>query len=277
MQMGSTPSRSSDPRARVGFFPAFFNLSETGRMIHIAKAAARRDAEPLFFSHGGQFESLARDAGILGRHRSTILRELARNRGRNGAYRPRRVCALLEEKWSPGQVAGYLRRHRLLEISHESRVREIGLRRSARSVLGSPVPVGKHGSCRVARRQDVECAFPDALPERGRRPSSKRSSPGGARIPCKSCNTCCTRFRGAARTATAATEGTRSAHQPTTRHPPRAGAPPHPSTEAWWGPFLMIPQGTIRYTVPSKDTIYSSPRASSPNDATLLIVPNSAV
>ncbi len=98
MQMGSTPSRSSGPRARVGFFPAFFNLSETGRMIHIAKAAARR-----------------------------------------------------------------------------------------------------------------------------------------------------------------------------------AGAPPHPSTEAWWGRFLMIPQGTIRYTVPSRDTIYSSPRASSPNDATLLIVPNSAV
>ncbi len=79
MQMGSTPSRSSGPQARVGFFPAFFNLSETVRMIHIAKAVARRDA------------------GILGRHRSTILRELARNRARNGVYRPQRVCTLLEE------------------------------------------------------------------------------------------------------------------------------------------------------------------------------------
>ena len=40
---------------------------------------------------------------------------------------------------------------------------------------------------------------------------------------------------------------------------------------------LVARQGTIRYTVPSNDTIYSSPRASSPNDTTLLIVPNDAV
>ncbi len=83
---------------------------------------------------------------VLGRHRCTILRELRRNRtAHDGAYRPqmadwyargrrsrsrrnrrftaadwRRVRALLEERWSPEQVAGYLRRHRLLRMSHET-------------------------------------------------------------------------------------------------------------------------------------------------------------
>jgi IS30 family transposase len=90
-------------------------------------------------------------AHILGRHRSTILREIRRNRSTSdGTYRPqladwyargrrsrsrrnrrfapadwRRVRALLEQHWSPEQVAGYLRRHRLLRISHETIYRYI--------------------------------------------------------------------------------------------------------------------------------------------------------
>jgi IS30 family transposase len=90
-------------------------------------------------------------AGILGRHRSTILREVRRNRATSdGTYRPQladwyargrrsrsrrnrrfsaadmqRVRALLEEQWSPEQVVGYLRRHGLLWISHETIYRYI--------------------------------------------------------------------------------------------------------------------------------------------------------
>ncbi len=85
-------------------------------------------------------------ARVVGRHRSTILREIRRNRSHSdGSYRPQladwyargrrsisrrnrrfatsdwtRVEQLLHEDWSPEQVAGWLRRHGQLEISHET-------------------------------------------------------------------------------------------------------------------------------------------------------------
>ena len=90
-------------------------------------------------------------ARALGRHRSTIVRELRRHGTRHdGWYRPqladwyargrrsrsrlnqrfspaerRQVGRLLERQWSPEQVAGYLRRHRRLRISHETIYRYI--------------------------------------------------------------------------------------------------------------------------------------------------------
>lgn len=90
-------------------------------------------------------------AGVLGRHRSTIARELRRNRARSdGSYRPQladwyarsrrsrsrrnrrfsaadweRIQALVREDWSPEQIAGWLGRHRQLSISHETIYRYI--------------------------------------------------------------------------------------------------------------------------------------------------------
>ena len=84
-------------------------------------------------------------ARALGRHRSTITREVARNRRDDGGYRPqlahwwacrrrsrsRRnqrftvadwalVAGMLWEQWSPEQAVGWLRLHGILRISHET-------------------------------------------------------------------------------------------------------------------------------------------------------------
>jgi IS30 family transposase len=110
-------------------------------------------------------------ARVLGRHRSTVIREIRRNRTRHdGGYRPQladwyargrrsrsrrnrrfatadwhRVQVLLRENWSPEQVAGWLRRHRLLTISHETIYRYIWADKRAGGTL--------HTHLRGARKQ----------------------------------------------------------------------------------------------------------------------------
>ena len=100
-------------------------------------------------------------AQIMGRHRSTIGRELRRNgTPRDGCYRPQladwyargrrsrsrrnqqftatdwaQVHELLREDWSPEQVAGWLRRFHLLTISHETIYRDIWADKAAGGTL----------------------------------------------------------------------------------------------------------------------------------------------
>jgi IS30 family transposase len=119
----------------------------------------------------GQGFSNARIGKELGRHRSTIWREVQRNRTpHDGFYRARRahertvarrrrsrrnqrfdgvqmarVDALLRGQWSPEQVSGHLRRAGELSISHETIYRHVWRDRRAGGSL--------HEHLRGARKQ----------------------------------------------------------------------------------------------------------------------------
>ncbi len=96
----------------------------------------------------------------LGRHRTTIWRELRKNRrwdGRYSAFRADQICrarrsrsrrneqftdqdwslvqCLLEQKWSPEQIAASLRRAGLMAISHETIYRWVWSDKHAGGVL----------------------------------------------------------------------------------------------------------------------------------------------
>ncbi len=120
--------------------------------------AAERYTMGLLRQRGWNSAAIAR---ILGRHRSTIGREVRRNRTpRDGCYRPQlaewyacgrrsrsrrnrqfssaewaQIQELLREDWSPDQVAGWLRRFRVLAISHETIYRYIWADKEAGGTL----------------------------------------------------------------------------------------------------------------------------------------------
>ena len=104
-------------------------------------------------------------AEVLGRHRSTIGRELRRNRTVREGYRPRpadwyardrrsrsrrnqqftaedwgRVYALVREDWSPEQIAGRLKREKKFAISHETIYRAIWADKEAGGTLYQHLP-----------------------------------------------------------------------------------------------------------------------------------------
>jgi len=48
----------------VGFFPFFANLAETSRLVRTAERFRELGGQGVFFSHGGHYEDLAREAGF---------------------------------------------------------------------------------------------------------------------------------------------------------------------------------------------------------------------
>jgi IS30 family transposase len=144
----------------------------------------------------------AQIARQLGRHRSTIGRELKRNSSRwDGNYRPskaierttgrrsrsrrnqrftaddlHRVEALLRQQWSPEQVSGFLRREQLLRISHETIYRHVWHDRHCGGNL--------HEQLRGARKRRFRKRY-RSYDSRGRlagkRHLSERPAPGAGR------------------------------------------------------------------------------------------------
>lgn len=53
----------SDSLPLIGFFPLFYNLAETGRAVLVAKRYIELGGKAIFFSHGGEYEKLAKDIG----------------------------------------------------------------------------------------------------------------------------------------------------------------------------------------------------------------------
>lgn len=48
----------------IGFFPLFYNLAETGRAVLIAKQYVDNGGNAIFFSHGGEYEKIAKENGF---------------------------------------------------------------------------------------------------------------------------------------------------------------------------------------------------------------------
>ncbi len=119
--------------------------------------------------------NMAKIAWQMGRHRSTIWRELRRNSSPyDGGYRSKRahqrsharrwrsrrnsqftsaqwarVEELLREEWSPEQVAGYLPRHGELAISHETIYRHVW----ADWTKGGTLHAHLRGACKNCRKR----------------------------------------------------------------------------------------------------------------------------
>jgi len=136
-------------------------------------------------------------ARALGRHRSTVIREIRRNMCSDGAYRPataddfarwrrarsRRnqrftaddwtlVEVWLREDFSPDQVSGWLRRFRRLSISHETIYRHIWRNKQRGGTLY------RHLRCAQKKRRKRYGAYDSRGRLAGKRPIAER--PPGA-------------------------------------------------------------------------------------------------
>lgn len=122
----------------------------------------------------------------LGRHRSTISRELTRNSARyDGHYRPsiavertsgrrsrsrkrsqfgpsewRQVLDLLHQDWSPEQISGHLRAQRTLSISHETIYRHVRRDRRRGGLLFKHLRFSKKKWRKLYRSRDSRGRLP---------------------------------------------------------------------------------------------------------------------
>ena len=61
----------------VGFFPFFANLAETSRLVRTAERFRELGGQAVFFSHGGDYEELARESDPMDSCRSRLVHSIA--------------------------------------------------------------------------------------------------------------------------------------------------------------------------------------------------------
>ena len=55
---------NSNKKSLIGFFPGFFDIGETYPLIKIAKHYQKMGGKVVVFSHGGEYEYLAKEQGF---------------------------------------------------------------------------------------------------------------------------------------------------------------------------------------------------------------------
>jgi len=151
----------------VGFFPPFVNLSESGRIILIAKRYREMGGNPIVFSNGGKYEFLAEKNGFnLIRLEPIISEKLVENYFKVVSGERVKSNEFLDEKWLydsvKGQIAAFKKTNIKLLVSANNATCSISAKASNIPYI-NVVPCC--GPCAIKIPEDLENPFTILVPQ----------------------------------------------------------------------------------------------------------------